>query len=282
MGDNLGSSEIDKELDEFPSEISELFYDSDNDPEYIPTDNSDSEQDEPFSDHELEDAISELPAASSVFPAASVTCVDRDDPCYWRQCPDDKRTFLEFPFGDYCRALHWNYCTGTVQRQRTKSRQPESGYSHSAVSQCAGSGSRGVSCGVVVVVELRDGVRPQDASGYPRAPCHSKHNCGCMRFSMRKSAAGHLNLNKSRRRLEVEGRLPEPVCLNQESSFNGHVRKSSPYEIPHGKSCGKLPIRGLNVHASFVQVFSVRWSSGIVQLPVSQTVTYARDRVILV
>ncbi|KAG8265461.1 hypothetical protein J6590_094130, partial [Homalodisca vitripennis] len=74
MGDNLGSSEIDKELNEFPSEISELFYDSDNDPEYIPTDNSDSEQDEPFSDHELEDAISELPAASSVFPAASVTC----------------------------------------------------------------------------------------------------------------------------------------------------------------------------------------------------------------
>ncbi|KAG8288414.1 hypothetical protein J6590_016535 [Homalodisca vitripennis] len=73
MGDNLGSSEIDKELNEFPSEIIELFYDSDNDPEYIPTDNSDSEQDEPFSDHELEDAISELPAASSVFPAASVT-----------------------------------------------------------------------------------------------------------------------------------------------------------------------------------------------------------------
>ncbi|KAG8274016.1 hypothetical protein J6590_008142 [Homalodisca vitripennis] len=81
MGDNLGSSEIDKELNEFPSEISELFYDSDNDPEYIPTDNSDSEQDVPFSDHDLEDAISELPAASSVLPAASVTCNNLSSCC---------------------------------------------------------------------------------------------------------------------------------------------------------------------------------------------------------
>ncbi|KAG8333794.1 hypothetical protein J6590_103103 [Homalodisca vitripennis] len=81
MGDNLGSSKIDKELNEFPSEISELFYDSDNDPEYILTDNSDSEQGVPFSDHELEDAISELPAASSVLPAASVTCNNLSSCC---------------------------------------------------------------------------------------------------------------------------------------------------------------------------------------------------------